>query len=499
MSTLLDRVRGLALAVASAVPPDDAATARSALERLDQPLRVAIAGRVKAGKSTLLNAIVGEPVAAVDTAECTRVVTWYGEGDTYRAWRLDADGARHQVPFRRSDRRASIDLTAEELPHIDHLEVEIPSSRLRSLTLIDTPGITSISERVSARTTEFLTPVRGDEGADVVVYLLRHLHVDDSDFLEAFSGRSAERDDAVRCVGVLSRADELGCGRGDSLELARRLSRSHGGLPSLRRYVDHVIPVSGLLAVAGTTLTEAEFATLAAVAGGPLADLERLTLSADRFTAPSRVATVDHEARTLAFDRLGLFGVRLCTTLIRNGLASDATALATELERLSGIASLRSILLDRFAARADTLKAARALDAMRAVLDRCGRDAPAHLSTMLDQISANAHELEELRCLSILHHDDVPIDEAGMHAVRLALGATGTTPAQRVGVEATIEREDLATALRDRIVELRRLAAQPFRPRSVDRVVSGAVRSLEQAHHDLGSDAATPQQVDHRL
>ena len=47
------------------------------LTRFDEPLRVAIAGKVKAGKSTLLNALVGEEIAPTDAGECTRVVTWY--------------------------------------------------------------------------------------------------------------------------------------------------------------------------------------------------------------------------------------------------------------------------------------------------------------------------------------------------------------------------------------------------------------------------------------
>ena len=42
------------------------------LARFDEPLRVAIAGKVKAGKSTLLNALVGEAIAPTDAGECTR-------------------------------------------------------------------------------------------------------------------------------------------------------------------------------------------------------------------------------------------------------------------------------------------------------------------------------------------------------------------------------------------------------------------------------------------
>ena len=39
--------------------------------RLNQPIRIALAGTLKAGKSTLVNALVGEDIAPTDATEAT--------------------------------------------------------------------------------------------------------------------------------------------------------------------------------------------------------------------------------------------------------------------------------------------------------------------------------------------------------------------------------------------------------------------------------------------
>jgi len=121
-----------------------------ARRRLAGPLRLAFAGRVKAGKSTLLNALVGEELAPTDASECTRVVTWYVGSDHPEVLLFARDGSVSPRPYRRDGGPVDVDL-GRPLDEIDHLEIRWPSGRLRGMTLIDTPGIGSLSAETARR------------------------------------------------------------------------------------------------------------------------------------------------------------------------------------------------------------------------------------------------------------------------------------------------------------------------------------------------------------
>ena len=105
--------------------------AGAAIDRLAEPLRVAVAGRVKAGKSTLVNAMVGELIAPTDARECTKVVTWYRDGVTYRVEGVDDAGEATQLRFDRDHGALEIDLGGRTPNQWARIDVTWPRRRRR--------------------------------------------------------------------------------------------------------------------------------------------------------------------------------------------------------------------------------------------------------------------------------------------------------------------------------------------------------------------------------
>ena len=254
---------------------DASAQARltAAEERLDEPLRVALAGKIKAGKSTLLNAFLGERVAPTDTGECTRVVTWYRHGTVPRVTVVPRSGKPRPQPVRRVDGRLVLTTGGLAIEDVERIDVHWPAPALKDLTLVDTPGLASLSEELSLQSAAALTPDDSVSLVDAVVYLMRHLHATDAQFLEAFRDSQSVPNLSAMTLVVLSRADEVGSGRIDALLSAARVAQRYRTDPAVRALCLDVVPVAGLLAESGRTLRQVEFEALrelsVARTGGP--------------------------------------------------------------------------------------------------------------------------------------------------------------------------------------------------------------------------------------
>ncbi len=287
------------------------------------------------------------------------------------------------------------------------LVVDWPSSSLREMTLIDTPGIGSLSTDVSQRTHAFLTPETGEPtDADAVIYLMRHLHQSDLRFLEAFSDPGVAGTGPVNAVAILSRADEVSAGGLGALSSAQRIAARYRNDEKIRRVVQTVVPVAGLLAASGAALREDEFRTLATVAQAPREDMDALLLTADRFARAITAIPVAPAQRQALLERLGLFGVRLGTALVRQGLAASSVQLSNELMARSGLSELRAVLLHQFAGRRDVLQSRSALATLERVIRSVSPSGPTadgqRLLNEAERITAGAHEFAEIELLSDL-------------------------------------------------------------------------------------------------
>ncbi len=464
---------------------------RAARERIDEPLRVALAGKVKAGKSTLLNALVGERLAATDARECTRIITWYRDGLTYRVSAHAADGAPQPLAFRRGEQALTIDLEGRDPASIDRVVVEWPAATLRSLTLIDTPGIGSVSAEVSARTHAYLAPDDRPGAADAVCYLMRHLHASDARFLESFRDDVAAQAAPMNAVGVLARADEVGAGRLAALESAARIAGRYRQDAQVRRLCQTVLPVAGLLAETGATLREDEFRSLAALVALDRETLDRLLLSADRFAAADAPSDLDADVRRSLLCRLGVFGIRLSLALIRSGQATTAAALADALVARSGVGALRETLLVQFARRADLLKARSGLAVLSSVLyshpSRGGDD----LAREFEQIVTGTHAFAEARLLNALRAGTVALDDAASAEAERLLGGYGADPLTRLGLSsdegARQDGDVVRQAALDAWARWRSRAEHPLAARATVEVTAIVARSCEGILSDLAA------------
>lgn len=431
---------------------------RAQLTRLDEPLRVAIAGKVKAGKSTLLNALVGEAIAATDAGECTRVVTWYQDGQSPRIMMHPKDSPPSSLPVVRRDGELRIDLGDTPASQLDRLVVDWPARSLQAMTLIDTPGIASLSTDVSHRAERFLGP--SDDApseADAVIYLMRHLHVSDVDFLESFRDQGVTRATAVNTVAVLSRADEIGAGRLDAMVSARGIATRYRAEPALRGLCQNVVAVAGLLAHTGRTLRNAEYAALHSLAGCERSELDAALLSADRFLVCGLVES-SMDTRRLLLHRFGLFGIRLSTTLIRQG-ASNPAELATELVDRSGLRDLQSVLHTQFGERHDVLKARSALLALQRILRA---DNGRGLAGEVERLLTATHEFTELRLLAALRSGEVILPQPLSTEAERLLGDTGITAPARLGLPADTPAGQLRSTALSTLQRWRHHAENPI-------------------------------------
>jgi len=461
--------------------PDVHAELERIERRLNEPMRIALAGTLKAGKSTLVNALVGEDIAPTDATEATRIVTRFRHGPSPKVTANHRDGGRSNVPIARAagdqQRSLTFSFTGLDPEDVEDLDVEWPAAELIDTTIIDTPGTSSLSRDVSQRTLRLLIPQDGVPRVDAVVFLLRTLNAADIALLKQIGELVGGSSGALGVIGVASRADEIGAGRIDAMLSARDVATRFTAEMDKTGICQAVVPVSGLLALTARTLRQSEFVALEKLAGVPPAELAKAMLSVDRFVREDAALPVDAATRAALLERFGMFGIRISIAVLSAGI-TDSVALADELLERSGLIALRDVIDQQFAQRSDLLKAHTALLSLRRFVQVNPIYAGRQILADIDPLLADAHAFEELRLLSQLRSRPTTLTEDEMSSLRRLIGGSGTDAASRLGLgpDAPNDGPRAAFAATQR---WRRRADHPLNDPFTTRACRAAVRSAE--------------------
>jgi hypothetical protein len=487
---LSDRVRAILDATARVYQADPAYRQRPDVAyqldhigmRLNAPLRIALAGTLKSGKSTLVNALVGECIAPTDATEATRLVTWFRHGAVPKATANHVGGRRSNVPIIRSAAESgslSFDVRAlgSDDDDVVDIDVEWPAPALSGATIVDTPGTSSLTQGVSERTLRLLVPPDGVPRVDAVVFLLRTLNAADIALLKQIGELVGGSAGALGVIGVASRADEIGAGRIDAMLSAKDVAQRFTGELERTGICQAVVPVSGLLALTAQTLRQSEFDALSKLAAVDAGELNTAMLSADRFVRDDPGLPVDGATRAALLERFGMFGLRISLALLRSGV-TDATTLAEDLLDRSGLPALRDEIDQHFAQRSDLLTSHTALVALRRFVQLHRSAATPRILADIEPLLADTHAFEELRLLSQLRSRPTTFNDDEMASLRRILGGSGTDATSRLGLTDQTAHDGPRAAFAA-AQRWRRRADHPLNDPFTTRACRAAVRSAE--------------------
>ena len=161
-----------------------------------------VMGAFSTGKSTFINALVGEEIAAVEAKPTTAVVTklCYGDKDVLKVYFRDGKSKIYS-PSEFAKLTAVNDVEADNSIHerIDYVERQMPIEMLKQVTIIDSPGLNDVNEKHSEASERFV------KNADSVLWMFSALQMGSKFEIEAMDKLTPR----LKPIAVINKMDQI--------------------------------------------------------------------------------------------------------------------------------------------------------------------------------------------------------------------------------------------------------------------------------------------------
>ncbi len=365
-------------------------------QRLNEPLRVAVFGLMKAGKSTLLNAIMKEKILFTGNLETTYRTNWFKYADTPSITVVFKDGSKENHPLEDLE-KWTVRLKKKENPRIEdakHVEINYPNNVLKSLEIIDTPGLGSSHKSDSQNTLDLMGVKEEDRdeeiaatrvtmvdasAADALIYAFSHApQASDREILDAFYGgeSTAPNSSPVNAIGVFTKADIFWdvARENDPMLDTKQVSENLMKDNTLKQLLYTIKPVCAKVVESFSELKEEDWDILRRLASLDEKIFREVIFDASEFKNCSAeefagmfesamdTTFTDEQRRNVCsaaergkiLDLLGQYGIRLGINALKAGIPTED--MVEYFYEKSGIGDVCKLVFDHFGNRSYLLK-----------------------------------------------------------------------------------------------------------------------------------------------
>ena len=331
---------------------------RSISESVTHPFNVAVFGKMKRGKSSLVNALLGRTLAITDQTEATatiNIISYAAPGSDLLSkfvihWK---DAPAETFPLSDLKKWTGPD---GQFDRIQYIQMYADDPSLKYHEIIDTPGTESTVEKHQTVTENFIDPtIQVGRKADALIYVLGY-NIEEADLKYLRLYQRQDSADSFNVLGVMHRWDETYVNMvKDGYCHADVIKRAEAKCKELGNLVTGVVPVSAPIAIFVHGCKRRDEFVARAIdlfSGTSDKDLDRLKIPSRFNSIPERKALLDELVAT------GMPKASAWVMFIecaRHG-QEGVQGIVERLNELCGLEQLEDVLDKRFFSRGEIIR-----------------------------------------------------------------------------------------------------------------------------------------------
>jgi hypothetical protein len=440
--TIKNKLKDILATVNQNVMPDLWCAINSSIKKMEEPMQLAIIGKISSSKSTLVNAILGkEEVMATGQMEITYNVGWlkYGSPDSdIIVHHKDGTPPSYHSPNDFLSWSANNE-NSTEIQNVSYIELFDDAEILRQINIIDTPGLDAVRGQDSQNTLDFLSKIRPDA---VIMLFTNSISENILDVVSRFN--SCGVFNPLNAIGVLAKIDNLWLGEIDRNITALQIGNAVVNnlmttYPILRKSIFKIYPMSALAFLKSTTISEADFRLIAQLADTDDETLSDLLFSIDEFVNDYDHVNLDKAKRIELGNKYGLYVISMIINSVKKKPSITFQAINKMLYEESGAEVFMRVLHNHFGNRSDLIKLESIYQVIKQTLMQEHCVMANSINTSIEDIfSSLVLEHKEYELLYKIYNEDMSkldMDEEMAAEFKRICGEYGNSAPERLGFD----------------------------------------------------------------